>query len=237
MHLLRRRRFSLLLLNALPGMFADPAAAGGTGDTPAAGDKPGAKPAGDKPAAQPAPGAGATGDTTQPPGDGQPVPYVRFTDVVRERNEAQRTLGERDAEVTRLTAQVQQLQSDDQGGTVTQLQAEVGGLKKQVQEIDDYFSGLLEAEYGNLPADAAAMVKDVPGGPRKQFEYLTKHRARLAGAAAPAGDVKPPGKHGAAHDRRPGAAAAGAASGEATRYADRHKPATEPAKSGWRAKL
>jgi len=127
---------------------------------------------------------------------------------------------------------VQQLQANDQAGTVTQLQGRVAELTTQVQQVENYFSTLLEAEYANLPEASVAMVKDIPGGARQRFEYLTKHRARLTGAA-PAAEA-PKGKEGPSNDPKPKPGEQSGASASAKGYTERQKTSTGAGKtSGW----
>lgn len=223
--------FAVVPLGSLPGRFAE-------GEEKKEGEqKPDDQKSGEEKGGKPDdqkddPNKGGDGGT------GQPVPYARFSEVVGERNKAQRDLGLKDAEITRLTAQVTQLQAGDQAGTITTLQSQVKTLEKQVQDVDDYFSSLLEAEYASLPADASAMVKDIPGGPRKQFEYLAKHRARLTGAGAGAGDDKGKGgKTGPAHEKKPGEGEKAGPSGVAKGYIERNKPVATEKRTGWAAVL
>jgi hypothetical protein len=240
---------ALLALAALPGHFADTGAGAGAGaGTGGAGGASGQGGAGGTGAAGGSGGAGqggAAGDGGQGGGSGgetqSPVPYDRFAAVVTERNSAQRDLGVRDAEIVQLRAQVTQLQAGDQTGTVTQLQARVTELTTQVQQVNDYFDTLLEAEYGSMPAESAAMVRDIPGGPRERFAYLTKHRARLTGTTgAPSGEGegKAKGKEGPGHEKAPGAGAKAGASDSAKGYTERQKSATGGGqKSGWASML
>lgn len=138
-------------------------------------------------------------------GDGQPVPYARFAELVSERNAATREKNSLAKEVERLNSRIAELSSNDQSGTVTALQQQLKDLQKRIDQTDDYFSTLLEADLASLPDDAKAIVNDVPGGARDKYQFLAKHRARLAGTAAGNGGDgdRKNGKPGPTHDRKP----------------------------------
>ena len=151
-------------------------------------------------------GDGGTGDGGKEGGEGTPVPYARFSEVVTERNTAQRELKAAKKEAERLEAQVAQLSANDQSATVADLQRQVKALQKQIDDHDDYFSTLLEADLGSLGDDAKALVNDVPGSARDKYQFLAKHRARLTGSGGggEGGEGESRGKPGPTHDRKPG---------------------------------
>lgn len=139
------------------------------------------------------------GDGGAPP-KGRQIPYERFQTVVGERDNARRERDEANTKVAELEARIQELEAEDQTQVVQELQAKVEAAKTERQETENYFSALLEAELADLPEESQGMVNDVPGGPRKRYEFLVKHRARLS----PEKEETPKPPAGPSNERKPG---------------------------------
>ena len=139
-------------------------------------------------------------------GDKPPIPYARFREVSSAKKTAETALAAAQTEITNLRTQVEQLSAKDQSGAVKAAQEQVTALQKQITQIDEEFEEMLEVALANVPDEAAAMVRDVPGGARAQFAYFNKHRERIVGAPAdPADkkDEKPKGSKGPTNEKKP----------------------------------
>lgn len=164
--------------------------------------------------------AGGDGKTT--------VPYSRFQEVNTAKRTAERSLATATAEITTLKQQIAQLQSGDQSAALKTAQEQVTTLQTQIKEVDDEFEDMLEVALSDLPKEKAAVVRDIPGGARKQFAWFNKHRASLLGTTEP---EKKKGPKTGDHDKKPdGDDKDKQPSGAAKSYVDSAKP---PAKGGW----
>jgi TolA-binding protein len=173
---------------------------------------------------------------TEGDGEGEPKggnkPSERIQTLVSERNAAQRQAQEAQAQLTALQQQIEQLRGQDQTAAVTTLQQEVEKFRTQINEVGDYFDGLLTTELAALPEESRALVEDVPGDARARYQFLVKHRARLTGAGTEPAKRTPPDS--GTHDRKPDAGKPAGVSPEMQARIDRAKARTRPG-TGWSA--
>lgn len=161
-------------------------------------------------------------------------PNTRIRSLVGERNAAQRQVGTLEAQIVTLREQLQQAQSGNE--SLAAVQGQVTTLQDRLNEVDDYFDGLLTTEMEALPEESRALVGDIPGGPRDRYGFLVKHRTRLAGAA-PSGEDEPEerrGVEGPKHDRRPDPGKKGGVSAATQARIDRANARVRQG-TGWQA--
>lgn len=168
------------------------------------------------------------GDKPKDQPGAQAVPYRRFAEVNKARRTAERAQKKAERENATLKQQVETLNKGDQSELVKSLQAENERLTKQTEELDDEFEAMLEVALADVPDERAAMVRDIPGGPRAQFAYFNKHRTQLLGTGAKPkddGEGEPEGgkPKGPKNERKPGGKGGSKVGSAAKSYVERQK--------------
>lgn len=212
----------------LAGVFAQPEGEGGDGGDKGGEQNKGATGGdGGKPdeKGKPKGGKGKEGEGGDG-GDGEkgPVPYDRFREVSKARRTAERSLTTVTQERDQLKQQLEQARSGDQAQALKAAQDEVTTLKQSITTLDAEFEDMLDDALEGSPDDVEKLVRDIPGGPRAQFAFFNKHRARLLGDAKgdqPKDKGKPAGPK---NDRKPDGSEKGGPSSAAKGYVESSKP-------------